>query len=289
MGTTGDWSLAGKTCVVTGATAGIGEVTARELARAGGRVVIVGRDPARCEATATRIRQATGRPVESLVANLADQAQVRRLADAIRERCDRIDVLVNNAGALFDDRRLSPDGIELTWALNHLAYVLLTDLLQDRIRASAPARIVNVASEAHRGGRIDFDDLDGQRRRYRAFRAYCDSKLANVLFTAELACRLEGSGVTANCLHPGFVASSFFNGPGAMRFVVRNLLRPLAISPERGAATSVHLASDPALASTTGRYFVKQRAVEPAPAARDVEAAGRLWAESRRQCGLAPA
>src|SRR4051812_7141414 len=187
-----DGTMIGKTCLVTGATAGIGEITARELARRGARVLIVGRSPTRCASTLERIRAETGATaVESLIADLSSQADVRRLADEVRERCPRLDVLVNNAGGMFLTRRESVDWIELTLALNHLSYFLLANLLLPLITASAPARIVNVASDAHKGATIDFEDLQGQRR-YGGWRAYQQSKLANILFTYELARRLEG-------------------------------------------------------------------------------------------------
>ncbi len=202
--------MKGKVCVVTGATAGIGEVTARELARMGADVIVVGRSAERCAATLARIRTETGATtVESLVADLSSQADVRRLAGRILDRCPRLDVLVNNAGGMTLDRRETVNGIELTLALNHLSYFLLTDLLLPAIKAASPARIVNVASDAHHRGKIDFDDLQF-RRRYSGWKAYQQSKVGNILFTYELARRLEGSGVTANTLHPGFVRTKFF-------------------------------------------------------------------------------
>lgn len=273
-----DAAMLGKTCLVTGATSGLGRVTARELARLGARVVLVGRDRARCEAATSAIAGATGNAaVEYLVADLSVQAQVRRLARDFRARHDRLDVLVNNAGALFATRRESADGIEMTFALNHLAYFLLTELLLDVLKAAAPARVVNVASGAHAMVRgIDFDDLQG-RARYRPFRAYSQSKLANILFTFELARRLEGTGVTANTLHPGFVATNFTAGNGALGWSLRRLAGLLAIRPEEGAKTSVYLASSPEVAGITGRYFVEQRTAEPSAAARDRDAALRLW------------
>ncbi|MDQ3829839.1 MAG: SDR family NAD(P)-dependent oxidoreductase, partial [Candidatus Tectomicrobia bacterium] len=199
----------GKVCVVTGATSGIGLVTAEALARQGATLIVVGRNSARGAATVSRIQQETGNSaVELMVADLSAQAQVRQLASAIQQRFARLDVLVNNAGALFSQRQLSQDGIEMTFALNHLAYFLLTNLLLDSLKASTSARIVNVSSEAHRRARLDFADLQGQQR-YSGWRAYARSKLANILFTYELARRLEGTGIVANALHPGFVATNF--------------------------------------------------------------------------------
>jgi NAD(P)-dependent dehydrogenase (short-subunit alcohol dehydrogenase family) len=287
MGGDATASMAGKTCLVTGATSGIGAVTARKLAARGATVVVVGRSRERCEATAGRIKAETGATVDPIVADLSSRDEVRRLAGEFRERYPRLDVLVNNAGAMFSPRRESADGIETTWALNHLAYFLLTTLLLDTLKASAPARVVNVSSEAHRGVKgIDWDDVEG-RRRYKPFRAYCQSKLANVLFSNELARRLEGTGVTSNALHPGFVSTGFFlSGKGRIFWVMKQAARFLALSPEEGAKTSVHLAASPEVEGVTGRYFEKCRPVEPSPAARDEAAAKRLWQLSAAMTGL---
>ncbi len=272
-------TMAGKTCLVTGATSGIGEVAATELAGQGARVVIVGRSRERCEATVERIRQAhPGAEVESLVADLSSQAEVRRLAGEIQARCPRLDVLVNNAGALFSTRKESADGIEMTLALNHLGYFLLTNLLLDTLRATPEARVVNVASDAHTMARrgINFDDIQG-RKRYGGMRAYAQSKLANILFTQELARRLEGTGVAANSLHPGFVATNFGQGNGWVNTAIKLIAPVFAIKPDGGARTTVYLASSPEVEGLTGKYFVKCRSIEPASPARDVEAARRLW------------
>ena len=270
--------MSGKTCLITGATAGIGEVTARELARFGARVIVVGRSPGRCAATVERIQGQTGSSaVESLVADLSVQADVRRLVGEVRERCDRLDVLVNNAGGMFLDRRETVDGIELTLALNHLSYFLLTKRLLPLLEASAPSRIVNVASDAHRGISIDFDDIQG-RRRYSGWRAYKRSKLANILFTYELARRLEGTGVTANALHPGFVRTNFFEGlTGWIGFITRLGASLVAIGPEEGARTSIYLASSPEIEGVSGQYFVKSRPARSSPQSHDRVAADRLW------------
>lgn len=280
-------NLQGKTCLVTGATSGIGAVTATALAGMGAAVLVVGRDPARCAATVDRIHRDTGNPaVEALVADLASQAEVRRLAGEVRKRHARLDVLVNNAGAMFDPRRESPDGIEMTWALNHLAYFLLTNLLLDALQASTPARVVNVASEAHRSVRkIDFDDVEGKKR-YRVFRAYAQSKLANILFTAEFARRLEGSGVTANSLHPGFVSTRFFEAEGRVYRLMKFLARFFAVPPEAGARTTIHVATAPELANVSGLYFQNQKPRAPSAAARDPDAARRLWRLSEEMTGL---
>jgi NAD(P)-dependent dehydrogenase (short-subunit alcohol dehydrogenase family) len=279
-------SMAGKTVLVTGATSGLGEIAARELAAQGARVVLVGRSAPKCEATAAMIRQATGNPnVEYLVADLSSQADVRRLAVEVEARCPRLDVLVNNAGAMISPRQESVDGIEMTWALNHLGYFLLTNLLLDRLKASAPSRVVSVASDAHRmAWGIDFDDVEGIKS-YSPFRAYSQSKLANILFTRELASRLEGSGVTANCLHPGFVATNFTAGKGFTFRLFQLMARVFAISPEKGARTTIYLASSPEVEGVTGGYFARCRPARPSAAARDGEAARRLWDLSERMVG----
>ena len=276
-------TMTGKTCLVTGATSGIGEVAARELANKGARVVLVGRSREKAEATAAMIRQATGNPaVDTLLADLSSQAEVRRLAGEVQGRYPRLDVLVNNAGAMFSPRRESVDGIEMTWALNHMAYFLLTDLLRDTLKASAPSRVVSVASDAHRMvSGINFDDVEGKKQ-YKPFRTYGQSKLANILFTRELARRLEGSGVTANCLHPGFVATNFTTGKGWLFWSFQQAARVFAITPEKGAATTIHLASSPEVERITGQYFVKSQPATPTAAARDDAAASRLWDLSER-------
>lgn len=278
--------MRGKVCIVTGATSGIGLVTTQALARQGATVIVVGRNPERGAATVTRIKQETGNPaVEWMVADLSAQAQVRHLARAFQERFARLDVLVNNAGALFARRSLSVDGIEMTFALNHLAYFLLTNLLLDTLKASAPARIVNVASRAHRGARINFADLQ-ERQRYSGWRAYAQSKLANILFTYELARRLEGAGVTANTLHPGFVATNFGrNNAGIVGLIVR-VSQLAAIGPDQGAQTVIYLATAPEVEGISGKYFVNKRAVPSAEVSYDRDTAQRLWQVSAEMTGL---
>jgi NAD(P)-dependent dehydrogenase (short-subunit alcohol dehydrogenase family) len=280
-------TMQNRVCVVTGATAGIGEVTARELARMGARVIGVGRNPQKCADTSARIQAATGNPaVEFLVADLSSQAQVRKLAAEIGQRAPRLDVLVNNAGAFLNTRQESADGIEMTMALNHLNYFLLTHLLLDQLKAGAPARIVNVSSDAHRNGRIDFDDIEA-RRKFNGWRMYSQSKLANVLFTQELARRLEGARVTANSLHPGFVATQFGHGNGGLVGAGLKLFQKIAaLTPEQGAQTSLHLATSPEVEGVTGKYFSDRKQADPAPAARDQAAAERLWAWSEEKTGL---
>lgn len=270
--------LEGKICMVTGATAGIGFVTARELARKGAAVVVVGRNPAKGERVVQEIRAITGNQrVEFERADLSKQADVRRLARDFADRYPQLDVLVNNVGAILATRQLSADGIEMTFALNHLSYFLLTNLLLPKLKAAPAGRIVNVASAAHRGAELDFDDLQCERR-YSGWKAYQRSKLANLLFTYELASRLDGSTVTANALHPGFVASRFGlnNGP-LFRLGMRIAFMVSAIPVEEGAQTSVYLASSPEVGGMTGRYFIKCKPAESSAASRDPEAARRVW------------
>ena len=270
-------SLQGKVVLITGATGGIGEVTARALAAHGATVVGVGRSPARCAAAAERIRAASHAQVEYLVADLSAQDQVRRVTAEFRRKYDRLDVLVNNAGALYNRRQESADGLELTWALNHLGYFLLTQLLLDRLQAGAPARIVNVSSGAHLGGTLRFEDLEFKRG-YNGWAAYAQSKLANVLFTYELARRLAGSGVTANALHPGFVATRFARNNGPLFNLAMGLAQRLgARTPEQGAATTIYLAASPEVEGVTGQYFADGRVAPSSPASRDEAAARRLW------------
>ena len=270
--------LQNKICLVTGATGGIGEITARELARQGAQVIVVGRSRDKCVATVNQIKQQTGNAqIEFMLADLASQKEIYQLAEAFKRQYNRLDVLVNNAGALFMTRQETVDGIEMTFALNHLNYFLLTDLLLDVLKRSAPARIVNVSSDAHKGSVIDFADLQG-RKTYRGFTAYSRSKLANILFTYELARRLASTGVTANTLHPGFVASNFATNNGWFYDkVFRQFAKLIAINPEAGARTSIYLASSPDVEGVTGKYFVKQKAVPSSPASYDEAAAKRLW------------
>src|SRR5262245_4597928 len=277
--------LSGKSCLVTGATAGIGEVTARRLAGMGAAVTIVGRNVERAAVSAARIKAATGATVEILVADLSSQADIRRLANEFLARHSRLDVLVNNAGAVFNRRLESVDGIEMTWALNYLSYFLLTNLLLGALHAAAPSRIVNVASDEHSGAQINFDDPQ-LKRGYSGRRAYGQSKMADILFTVELARRLDGTAVTANALHPGFVASNFGKNNGGLFAILLGLAqRVAAISPESGAETSIYLASSPEVAGVSGQYFDKCRAVAPSAEAQDRTAAARLWQLSEALVG----
>jgi NAD(P)-dependent dehydrogenase (short-subunit alcohol dehydrogenase family) len=280
--------MAGKTVLVTGGTAGIGKATALGLARLGAHVAITGRDQTRVESTAREIR-AGGERVDTFVADLSVQSHVRRLADEARQRLPRIDVLVNNVGGYWNTRHLTADGREHTFALNHLAPFLLTNLLLDRLTHSAPARVVTVASNAQAMGHIDFDDLDGERS-YSGARAYNQSKLANVLFTYELARRLRGTSVTANALHPGLVSTAFgVEDPGRAQRLLVPFLRPFMKTPARGAATSIHVASAPDLEQVTGRYFANSKPKTSAKPSYDETTATRLWQVSADLVGLTAA
>jgi len=285
------WDISGKTVLLTGATSGIGLEASVALARQGARVVMVGRDPARTVAAVADVAARSGsKEVSYLLADFSSQAAIRALADAVRSRVDRLDVLVNNAGGVHKARRLTLDGIEATFAVNHLGYFLLTNLLLDLVVKSAPARVVTVASVGHRRGTLDFEDLGFERGGYSIMRAYSRSKLANVLFAAELARRLAGSGVTSNSLHPGSVDTNIWSGaPLWAKPIIQVVFRPFFISAEKGGERIVQLAASPELEGVTGKYFEDGKVVEPAPLARDASLATRLWDVSARMVGLAPA
>jgi len=277
----------GKIVIVTGANTGIGKVTARELARKGATVVMVARNQIRGEAAVAEVKAATGsKLVHLLNGDMSSQASIRALAAEFRARFDRLDVLVNNAGATHGQRSESPDGIEMTFALNHLGYFLLTHLLLDLLKASAPARIICVASEAHRFGTINLDDPEFKRRPYREWPAYSQSKLANIMFTYELARRLEGTNVTVNALHPGTVRTEFFDRMTGIMKVFAAVLGPFLITPDQGAATTIFLASSPEIEGVSGKYFEKQRPRASSAASMDRQVAQRLWAISEELTGI---
>lgn len=284
--------MSGKTVLITGGTSGIGRATAEGLARMGARLVITGRDRGRAEATALQIRGAGSGQVDVLIADLSSQAEVRRLADEVLQRYPRIDVLVNNVGGYWNTRRVTVDGLERTFALNHLAPFLLTSLLVQRLRRSTPSRVVTVSPNAQALGRMEFDDLQGAES-YSGSRAYSQSKLANVLFTYELARRLQASSagtqavVTANALHPGVVSTSFgTEDPAGVQRVLIPFLRPLMRSPAQGAATSIRLASAPELEQVTGRFFVKEQPRRSSRRSYDETVAARLWQVSAELVGI---
>jgi len=277
--------VAGKRVLITGATRGIGLAAAIELARRGAQLTLVARSEARAADAVGQIQAAAGgTTVEVLTADLASQASVRQLAVDAQARYPRIQVLINNAGAIYASRQLSPDGIELTWAVNHLAPFLLTTVLLPRLTASTPARIVTTSSDAHRGAQIPFDDLNAQRTWGGfGFPRYGQTKLANILFTVELARRLAGTGVTANCFHPGFVATGFNRNNGLLMRVGMAISRPFARSASKGAQTLVWLVDSDTAGDTSGGYFFDERLVTPSAAAQDREAASRLWRVSEAQ------
>jgi NAD(P)-dependent dehydrogenase (short-subunit alcohol dehydrogenase family) len=278
--------LDGKTCVLTGATSGIGEETALALARGGARLHLVARSEERAAATRARIRDETGNDAVALhLGDLASLAEIRRVAAELLEACPRIDLLLNNAGIVNLSRETTVDGFEATFAVNHLAYFALTNLLLDRLRTSAPARIVNVASDAHKFGAIDLDDLQSERE-YKAMRTYGRSKSANILFTVELARRLEGSGVTVNAVHPGPVATRLGKNNGWLGRVLTTALSPFFLTPAKGARTSIHVLTAPELATVSGRYFAKQREITPRSHAADSDTARRLWDQSVQLTGI---
>ena len=279
--------MKGKVCVVTGATSGIGKAAAAALAGLGATVVLVGRDRGRTEAAAAEIGPASASPPRAEVGDLASLEQVRALAERLAG-LERIDVLINNAGLVLGERRITPDGFEHVFALNHLAPFLLTNLLLPKLTASAPARVVTVTSDAHSAARLDLSDPNLERG-WDSWRSYANSKLANILFTRELARRLDGTGVTASCAHPGVVRTGFGRESRPLLKLGITIARPFMASPERGADTIVYLASSPDVAGQTGGYYVKRQRREPSAAARDDAAAGKLWEISEKLTGLAPA
>ncbi|HEY6273863.1 MAG TPA: SDR family oxidoreductase [Terriglobales bacterium] len=279
--------MKGKVVVITGATSGIGQVAAEQLAAMGARLVLVARDHARGERAIDRLRQ-SGPGVSHSVhyAELSRLAEMKRVAAEIAAAEPRIDVLINNAGALFGSRQVTPDGLELTFATNHVAYFVLTHGLRDPLMAAAPAaRVINTSSDAHKGARLDFNDLQSAND-YSGFKVYGRSKLANILYTRELARRWAGTGVIANCLHPGFVATRFGDESGGMLSFAVRVAKNFAISPEKGAQTIVYLASSDDVANTTGKYFYKCREATPTREAQDNDAARRLWLETEKLTGI---
>ena len=278
--------MRGKTVVITGGTSGIGEVAAVTLARMGARIVLIARDKIRADAILARLREYTpGIAHTAHFADLLRLAEMKRVAAQVAEHEPRIDVLINNAGALFAMRRLTEDGLERAFALNHMAYFVVTEGLRERLLVSAPARIINTASAAHEGAALDFDDLQSAKN-FGGMKAYRRSKLCNILFTRELARRLRDTGVTANCLHPGFVATRFGDQSGGWMSHIVRLAKFFAISPAKGAQTIVYLASSTDVAKTTGQYFYEFIPAIPSRAAQDDRAASLLWQRSAALAGV---
>jgi retinol dehydrogenase-14 len=279
----------GKICLVTGASSGIGKATAQGLARMGATVVMVCRDAARGESALSEIKHKTGNnSIDLLVADLSSQKEIHRLADEYCSKYQHLHVLINNAGVYYTKRHVTVDGLEAMFAINYLARFLLTNLLLDIIKSSAPARIINVAGAYHAKGMIDFDDLQGEKN-FDGQRANHQSKLADVLFTYELVRRLEGTGVTANCLHPGMVATDLIDKdndfPVFFKYLYK-LSKPLMKSPAKGAQTSIYLASSPEVEGVTGQYFVNKKIADSSPESHDTQLAQRLWEVSERLAKL---
>ncbi|MEJ2050255.1 MAG: SDR family oxidoreductase [Calditrichota bacterium] len=268
--------------LITGATSGIGKETARALVEKGFQVILVSRNEAKLKKTSVELEKSSkNTSIDTILCDLSSQESIRQLSDTIHTKYDRIDVLINNAGLIIAPRRTTVDGLEYTFALNHLGYFLLTGLLLDLLKAGKSARIVNVSSRAHQRGHIYFEDLMLEKN-YTAMKAYSQSKLANVLFTYELAGRLEGTGITVNCLHPGVVRSNFgMELPGLMKTAML-IARPFFLNPSQGAQTSIYLASSSGVADITGKYFVKKQEVSSSPESYDEEIARRLWEVSEK-------
>jgi NAD(P)-dependent dehydrogenase (short-subunit alcohol dehydrogenase family) len=280
--TSSDQPMHGKVCMVTGAASGIGAVTAQALAQQGASVILVDRSAAKGVIVLEQIERLTGNTaLEFMRVDLSSQKEIHQLVQQFTSGHRHLHVLVNNAGAMFAERRESVDGIEMTFALNYLGYFLLTNLLLDTLKASAPARIINTSSRSHARAMINFDDLES-RSGYKGLSAYAHSKLAIVLFTYELARRLEGTGVMVNALHPGIVATNFAMKSGGVIGLVMRLFRPFFVSPEQGAQTGIYLATSPEVEGVTGKYFVKCKAVPSSPASYDTATARRLWEVSEK-------
>jgi NAD(P)-dependent dehydrogenase (short-subunit alcohol dehydrogenase family) len=294
-----DIDLTGKVVLITGGTSGIGQVAAEKLAAMGAQIILIARDHARGQAALQRLHE-SGAKVSHAVyyADLAEMSDVKCVSAEIAKAHPRVDVLINNAGAMFSGRSVTREGLERTFALNHMSYFVLTAALRDVLLSSAPARIINTASDAHAVSPLDFDDLQSNAA-YRGnlqewlryggpgFKVYGRSKLCNILFTRELARRLAGSGVTANCLHPGFVATRFGAESGGLMSFGLRFAKRFALSPQEGAKTLIYLASSPDVAAATGLYFDKCRPIQPSAVAQDDAAAQRLWQESAKLAGIA--
>jgi retinol dehydrogenase 12 len=282
-------AVAGKTMVVTGATSGIGEVAACELAKQGARIVFTARDRERAAATMTKLRSANPSADHKMhLADLSSLAGMKRVANEIAQSESRIDVLINNAGAVFLSRKTSADGLEMTFATNHMAYFVVTNILLERLKATPGARIVSTASDAHKSGKLDFSDLQSERS-YSSFGVYGTTKLENILFTRELSRRLQGTGITANCQHPGFVGTRFGQS-STSNILLKGLSRVImsfGLKPEEGAKTMIYLASSPEVEGKSGGYYYKCKPEQPTAAAQNDDDARRLWDASAKIAGFA--
>ena len=281
--------MQGKTVVITGGTSGIGEVAAVRLAEQGARIVLIARDKARTDTTLLKLQSANAAVRHAAhYADLSSIAEMKRVASEIAAIEPKIDVLINNAGAVFLARQTSVDGLEMTFATNHMAYFVVTNILLPNLKATPGARIVSTASDAHKSAKLDFDDLQFEKRKYTSFTAYGNSKLCNILFTRELAKRLGTDGPTANCLHPGFVGTRFGSNNATNGFlkILQRAIMTFGISPEQGAKTIIHLATSPDDATISGEYFYKCKIAEPTLAAQDDAAAARLWDISKQISGV---
>jgi len=280
-------NMNGKICVVTGANSGIGKETALGLAQMDAHVVMVCRNAEKGKAALEDVRRESGNSqVDLLIADMSSQASVRALAKQIIAKYPRLDVLINNAGGAARERKLSADGIEMTLAANHLGPALLTLLVLDLLRASTPSRIINVSSEAQRRARLDMNDLQFERRKFNTFAAYGQSKLLMNAFTFELARRLEGTGVTANCLHPGVVATNIWGADPPFIFkMIIAVVRPFMLSSKQGAEASLYLATSPDVAQTSGQYFVKSKPAQSSPLSRDPRIAAEIWGWTETMIG----
>jgi NAD(P)-dependent dehydrogenase (short-subunit alcohol dehydrogenase family) len=279
--------MTGKTVLITGATNGIGKIAALELARMGASVAIVARNRSKGQAVLEEIARETNNvQIELFIADLSSMADVRKLAQEFMAKHATLDVLLNNAGAFYSERKLSADGLEMTFALNHMSYFLLTNLLLPVLKATPNSRVVSVSSAVHTSGKLDFANLQGEQK-FNGWKAYSDSKLENALFTFALARRLAGTGVNANCLHPGFVKTGFGDGNSGIFSVVLGIAKNLfAISIEAGAQTMIHLASSPDVAGVTGKYFDKSKIVSSSAASLDQALQEQLWVHSEKLAGL---
>lgn len=280
-------NLDGKICIVTGANSGVGKITALELAKMGAEVIMVCRNQKKGEeALADILLKSKSNKVKLMLCDFSSQKSIRAFVEEFKSQYNKLHILVNNAGLIIPERKLTEDGIESTFAINHLGYFLTTNLLLDLLKDSAPSRIVNVSSEGHKIGHINFNDINYENNKYKSMNVYCDSKLANILFTKELAKKLKGTNVTANCLHPGVVNTNFASDYSEKFGFISKLVKGFFITPEKGAETQIYLASSPEVEGISGEYFDKKKIKTPSKEARDAEVAEKLWKLSEKMTSL---